>query len=469
MMEPYGELVDDLADQMTDPEQGHLDPAMTLAGLRSAIERNYGWALDIDFGAPEAQHFFWYRSAEKEEPRLGERLAEPGAELETRIGVARDAAALHRVLSSGAWEDGENVAAFLLCEPQWRHMIKRFQLAENTPYGEIRDNLLGEDCLPIDILRCKLSLFGAAVVVRRHQIRPQIRPLDPHHHVPGRTGLRRAGRRHGGRLGLSGFHGSRRAAPMKRSLNEVQRICQKAAEGAGAPAGLDGDAAHGAAWLLAHDLPALSDLAEDLTRCPDLAAACRFDRNSFSGHSQVVEAADKAGAAIAPMLIDLLVARTALDGEPGRLRVSSLTAPLFLLPPAIGYAAQGVEGEGWRFHLSLAVDEERRFALRVAAEGKIDILGPADLDLADLFEAKEVWSLDAVCTPDLLDTESQTEFTILLEADQLAAVGARSLAEGVSPDPEAWDRLQALAAKVLVPATEQSHRLGAGAHSSDNE
>jgi hypothetical protein len=40
-------------------------------------------------------------------------------------------------------------------------MIKRFQLAEMTPYGEIRDNLLGEDCLPIDILRCKLSFFGA--------------------------------------------------------------------------------------------------------------------------------------------------------------------------------------------------------------------------------------------------------------------------------------------------------------------
>ena len=252
------------------------------------------------------------------------------------------------------------------------------------------------------------------------------------------------------------------------SLNEVQRICQKAAEGAGAPAGLDGDAAHGAAWLLARDLPALSDLTEDLTRFPDLAAACRFERSAI-GDAEALEAADKAGAAIAPMLIDLLVARAALDGEPGRLRVSSLTAPLFLLPPAVGYAAQGIEGEGWGFRLSLAVDEERRFAIRVAAEGRIDILGPADLDLADLFEAKEAWSLDAVCSPDLLDTESQTEITVLLEADRLAAAAARSLAEGVSPDPEAWDRLQALAAKVLVPATEQSHLMGAGALASDNE
>ena len=79
---------------------------------------------------------------------------------------------------------------------------------------------------------------------------------------------------------------------MIRSQNEVQRICQKAAEGAGAPAGLDTDAAHGAAWLLAHDLPSLSDLAEDLTRFADLAAACRFERGGFG--DQVVDAGDKA-------------------------------------------------------------------------------------------------------------------------------------------------------------------------------
>ena len=40
-------------------------------------------------------------------------------------------------------------------------MVKRIQLADRTPYGEIRDNLLGDGCLPIDILRCKLSFFGA--------------------------------------------------------------------------------------------------------------------------------------------------------------------------------------------------------------------------------------------------------------------------------------------------------------------
>jgi hypothetical protein len=253
---------------------------------------------------------------------------------------------------------------------------------------------------------------------------------------------------------------------MKRSSNEVQRICQKAAEGAGAPAGLDVDAAHGAAWLLAHDLPALADLERDLARFPDLAAACRFERGSFSGGDQVMEAADKAGAIIAPMLIDLLVARAARNGEPGRLRAAGLSSPLFLLPPAVGYT-----DEGWGFRLALSAGEERRIAFRVAAGGAVDILGTGGGDIAAVFEAPGAWALEAVCAraPDHLDNRSRTEFNLVLDAERLAAAAARSLADGVSPDPESWARLQALATKVLVPATEQSHRMGAGALASDNE
>lgn len=165
MAEPYGELVDDLADAMTDPEDARLDPAMSLADLKAAIERAYDWALAIDFAEPRAQHYFWYRSAEKEEPRLGERFNEPGAELETRLGIARDVKALYETLretlASEAAAAEEPVAVFLLREPRWRHVVKRIQLAGRAPYGEIRDNLLDAACLPIDILRCKLSFFGA--------------------------------------------------------------------------------------------------------------------------------------------------------------------------------------------------------------------------------------------------------------------------------------------------------------------
>lgn len=248
---------------------------------------------------------------------------------------------------------------------------------------------------------------------------------------------------------------------MKRSLNEVERICQKASEGAGAPAGLDTDAARGAAWLLARDLPALADLAADLTRFDDLAESCRFARENLGDQDQAIDASEKTGAVIAPMLIDLLIARAARDGGPGRLRVDGLTAPLFLLPPAVGYAE-----EGWDLRLSLSAGDERRSVVRIAAGGVAEILGSGG-DPAALFETGHEWSLDAVCAREL--PEGQTDLTVLLDRDRLADAAARSLAEGVSPNSEPWERLKVLAAKVLVPATQRSHLMGAGALGSDNE
>ncbi|HEX9770174.1 MAG TPA: DUF3726 domain-containing protein, partial [Kiloniellales bacterium] len=220
---------------------------------------------------------------------------------------------------------------------------------------------------------------------------------------------------------------------MRCSLNEVERICQKAAEGAHAPAGLDTDASKSAAWLVARGLPALAGLALDLTRFPDLAAACRFEHGRFGDGT--LEARDKAGAVIAPLLIDLLVARAALDREPGAFRVSGLTAPLFLLPPAVRYAA-----EGWHVRLSLTAGAARA-ALRVAAGGEAVILG-SDTDVAGLLENDRRWTLEAACAraPDHPDNGCEPGLGVLRDAKGLAAAAAESLAEGVSPDRAAWDR-----------------------------
>jgi hypothetical protein len=130
--------------------------------LQSLIERSYGWALRIDYAPQEARHYFWYRSAEKDEPRLGQRFDEPGAELELPLGIGRMAASLHGALTSlTAKQRRASVAEFLLAEPQWRGILRRIQSEAGLPYAEIRDNLLGRECLPVDLLRCKLSIFGA--------------------------------------------------------------------------------------------------------------------------------------------------------------------------------------------------------------------------------------------------------------------------------------------------------------------
>lgn len=159
IIELYGELVDDLADTMCDPETPPFDPTMRLSALRTLIEQYYVWALDIDFTQPHTQHYFWYRSAEKEEPRLGERWHEPGAELEMRLTIARDVQALYHILTQA--DPTDSVAVFLLQHPEWRHITHRVQTIQHYPYGEIRENLLASDCLPIDLLRCKLAFFGA--------------------------------------------------------------------------------------------------------------------------------------------------------------------------------------------------------------------------------------------------------------------------------------------------------------------
>jgi hypothetical protein len=158
ILEPFGDLVDGLTECMATPFVPRLDVAMECAALRQLIDRDWGWALALDFARPEETARFWYVSEEKLEPRLGDRHLEPGAERETPLDIARQVQALWRDLEA---VDGI-LAAFLAKYPQHRAAARRVQTLDRHPYGEIRDNLIGAGCLPIDMLRCKLAFFGAA-------------------------------------------------------------------------------------------------------------------------------------------------------------------------------------------------------------------------------------------------------------------------------------------------------------------
>ncbi len=139
-----------------------LDPAMTLGALQRLIEANYAWALQVDYDDPAQQHLFWYVSEEKLEPRLGERFNEPGAERELPIGVGRDVKRLHEALAEAAEATPDTTTAeFLLEAPEFRRAVRRVQGLAGHPYAEIRDNLLARNVVAIDLLRCKLSIFGA--------------------------------------------------------------------------------------------------------------------------------------------------------------------------------------------------------------------------------------------------------------------------------------------------------------------
>lgn len=161
ILEPYGDLVDDLGGQMCADEEAlfRIDGAQSIGAFLHAFMRTYDWALDIDYDEPRHCARFWYVSQEKLEPRLGERHAEPGAQYEQPLDTGRAARALAEALTG--WDESEPIAAFLMAHPEHRHTVRRAQIAAARPYAEIRDNLLCATMLPVDILRCKLAFFGA--------------------------------------------------------------------------------------------------------------------------------------------------------------------------------------------------------------------------------------------------------------------------------------------------------------------
>lgn len=156
MIEPFGALVDELASTMVSETSPCIEPGMACEKLQQLIAKEWNWALR-DYSSARESYYFWYVSEAKSEPRLGVRRAEPGAERETPLDVARLVAALDLDLTGEG-----NVASFLARYPQHRAAVRRVQARAQAPYAEIQDNLIDQDCLPIDMLRSKLAFFGAA-------------------------------------------------------------------------------------------------------------------------------------------------------------------------------------------------------------------------------------------------------------------------------------------------------------------
>lgn len=161
MLEPHGWLIDDLADCMSADEDMvfRLDGSMLVSELKSVLETQYDWALSIDFSQEKNVSRFWYVSEEKLEPRLGNRFQEDGAELEQPLCIGWLAADLYRALDG--WSSEKTLAEFLIANPDHRYMARRAQLVQKYPYAEVHDNLIADDMLPIDLMRCKLAFFGA--------------------------------------------------------------------------------------------------------------------------------------------------------------------------------------------------------------------------------------------------------------------------------------------------------------------
>ncbi|GAB4259134.1 MAG: hypothetical protein Kow0013_01610 [Pararhodobacter sp.] len=206
LLEPHGALVEGRAPGMSADETAGftLDGAMRVGALRAILHQRCVWALAPDFTDPAQQARFWYVSEEKLEPRLGCRAEDPGAERELPLCTGR------------------------------------------YPYAEIRDHLIADDLLPIDLMRRKLAFFGASHFDPRSDKWVRI-SLFRHAPYPLDTGEP---------FGTPAPPSPRPTAHASTTLSrpEIEALCLKVARGAGLGQGRAEEAGMAAGWLQANGL-----------------------------------------------------------------------------------------------------------------------------------------------------------------------------------------------------------------------
>ena len=162
ILEPFGNLIDNLSSEMSDNNQfkNKINGSLLIGDFLKKTEQHYGFALKINWNNSENNQLAWYISEEKLEPRLGDRYKENGiGSYEQPLQPGRDVAKMYADLLK--WQRNKSIAEFLMKHPEHRHIIRRCQIVFTSPYAEIKDNTISRDVIPIDLLRAKLSFFGA--------------------------------------------------------------------------------------------------------------------------------------------------------------------------------------------------------------------------------------------------------------------------------------------------------------------
>ena len=159
LIELFPKISEELAEDMSDDEIMDINGNQTIGELKKIINNKYSWVKKIDFTNKESNYLFWYVSAAKLEPRLGERFNEKGSELEQHLGIAKMVNDLFKKIKN--LNDNKLTCEFLIENPEFRGIIKRIQSLKDYPFSEVEDNVLDKQTIPIDMLRFKLSFFGA--------------------------------------------------------------------------------------------------------------------------------------------------------------------------------------------------------------------------------------------------------------------------------------------------------------------
>ena len=159
-IEPFPELLEDLINNMGAEEKKSVLISYTVNDILEIIKDNFNWAIKIDTSKPEENYCFWYTSQTKLEPRLGITKKDAGIEKQLPFDIAHQIKQAVNTLNK--LPSNMTAAEVMINHPELRNIIKRVIINKSMPYSEIQNNLIGKDMKPIDILRCKLSFFGAS-------------------------------------------------------------------------------------------------------------------------------------------------------------------------------------------------------------------------------------------------------------------------------------------------------------------
>jgi hypothetical protein len=225
---------------------------------------------------------------------------------------------------------------------------------------------------------------------------------------------------------------------MRVSQFEIYRLIQRAMEALGAGYGVDRDAARAVAWLEARALPGLAAFDAELPRLETGLPLARVQRR---GEDEMVIEASGSTIASAGAVLDLAT-------TVGRLRLQGCTMPLFLIPGAADAAKNRPLSLAWQI---------------AAGNVRLTFIGGPALFLPAGTEVRSALLADPLGGV-VIERAAMVPQGVLpaLSAENLAARLDDSLAKGIAADPALWRRLDAVAARVQVPASAASRERGAG-------
>ena len=158
-LELYPKVTDSYSGKMNASDKVTLNTNYSIAKIKSLIKLNYSWALKINFNHSSSKYFFWYVSETKQEPRLGLSKEDHGYEKRLPLDIAKQISDLNETLKK--MPNKMKISEFCLKHHKFKSIIKRVLINEKHRFSEIHENLEDKKMRPIDILRFKLSFFGA--------------------------------------------------------------------------------------------------------------------------------------------------------------------------------------------------------------------------------------------------------------------------------------------------------------------